>query len=229
MGRYVMGAVAGVALAITLGLLVSLGGWVNVGAVWQDPPPVAWWLHTTYERSVARQAADIDEPVDHDDPVAVRAGARAFDEMCSVCHTPPGLSPTVQSQGLNPRPPELSELLARRTPTQAFWVIRSGVRMTGMPAFGPSHPDAQLWQVVAFLKQATDVDAAGYAELTGQARQIPASDGHRHRHGGASGERPAGRAMSAHGEPSADDGEGRAAETAPADAHPHATGDHHKH
>lgn len=228
MGRYLIGAVVGVALAIALAFVVTLGGWVNVGAVWPDPPPVAWWLHTTYEKSVARQAADIGEPVDLDDPAVVLAGARAFDEMCSVCHTPPGLSPTVQSQGLNPPPPELSQLLARRTPPQAFWVIRSGVRMTGMPAFGPSHTDANLWQLVAFLQQAAALDAAGYADLMERARQLPASDGHHHRHGGASGE-----AMRNPGEHHAEENGGGPAkpadQTVPADRHPHATGDHHEH
>lgn len=228
MGKYLMiGAVTGALLAGAAGLVVALSGVFNVAAVWKDPPPLAWWLHTTYEKSVARQAADIGEPVDLDDPIGVLAGARAFDEICSVCHTPPGLSPTVQSQGLNPPPPELPQLLARRTPAQAFWVIRNGVRMTGMPAFGPTHPDAQLWQLVAFLRQAAGMDAAGYADLMERARQIPASDGHHHRHGGASGE-----AMRNSGEHHAEEDGGGSAKPAdqavPADRHPHAIGDHHE-
>ncbi len=226
--RYVIGALAGLVLAATLAFAVSLGGRVNVGAVWPDPPPVAWWLHTTYEKSVARQAADIGEPVDLDDSAGVLAGARAFDEICSVCHTPPGLSPTVQSRGLNPPPPELSQLLARRTPTQAFWVIQNGVRMSGMPAFGPSHPDPQLWQLVAFLKQAAGMDAAGYADLMERARQMPAGDGHHHRHGGASGD-----TMPSPAEHHAEEDGGGPAKPAdqavPANGHPHATGDHHEH
>ncbi len=229
MGKYLMiGAVAGALLAGAAGLLVALSGVFNVAAVWKDPPPLAWWLHTTYEKSVARQAADIAEPVDLDDPASVLAGARAFDQMCSICHTPPGLSPTVQSRGLNPAPPELSQLLSRRTPTQAFWVLKNGVRMTGMPAFGPSHADAQLWQLVAFLRQAAGTDAAGYADLMERARQMPASDGHHHRHGGVSGE-----AMRNPGEPHAEEDGGNPAkptdQAIPADRHPRATGDHHEH
>jgi mono/diheme cytochrome c family protein len=192
-GRYLIGAVVGLALAMTLAFTVSRGGWVNVGAQWPDPPPLAWWLHTSYEKAVARRAADIRAPDDLDDPASVLAGARAFEEMCSICHTPPGLSPTVQSQGLNPAPPQLSRMLSRRTPAQAFWVIQNGVRMTGMPAFGPSHSDAQLWQLVAFLKQAAGMDAAGYAQIQEQVRQRPAGDGHHHRHGGVAGEAMTGR------------------------------------
>ncbi len=193
MGKYVIGAVAGLVLAMTLACAVSIGGWLNVGALWPDPPPVAWWLHTSYEQAVARRAADIRVPDTLDDPASVLAGARVFDQMCSICHTPPGLSPTVQSQGLNPAPPQLSRMLSRRTPAQAFWVIQNGVRMSGMPAFGPSHSDAQLWQLVAFLKQAAGMDAAGYAQIQEQARQTPALDGHHHRHGGVAGDAMTGR------------------------------------
>lgn len=227
MGRYVIGAVAGLVLAMTLALVVSLGGWVDVGAIRPDPPPLAWWLHTSYEKAVARRGADIRVPDTLDDSASVLAGARAFDQMCSICHTPPGLSPTVQSQGLNPPPPELSRLLARRTPTQAFWVTQNGVRMSGMPAFGPSHSDVQLWSVVAFLKQAAGMDADGYAELLERARQVSADDGHRHRHGSASGAAPTGKVMSPH---PADGGDPAkpADQTVPADRHPHATGDHHE-
>lgn len=215
MGRYVIGAVAGLVLAMTLALVVSLGGWVDVGAIRPDPPPVAWWLHTSYEQAVVRRAADIRVPDTLDDPASVLAGARAFDQMCSICHTPPGLSPTVQSEGLNPAPPQLSRMLSRRTPAQAFWVIGSGVRMTGMPAFGPSHSDAQLWQLVAFLKQAAGMDAAGYAQIQQQARQLPAGDGHHHRHGGVAGDVMTGRGDHHAGQEPADPAE-------PA-------GDHHDH
>ncbi|WP_372724749.1 cytochrome c [Immundisolibacter sp.] len=218
MGKYVTGALVGLALAAMLALAVSLGGWVNVGAVWPDPPPVAWWLHTTYERSVARHAADVDAPLAADDTVDVLAGARAFDQMCSVCHTPPGQSPTVQSQGLNPGPPELSRLLAARTPKQAFWVIRNGVRMTGMPAFGPTHSDRQLWQLVAFLGRVQGLDADGYSAMMAAARELP-GDGHKHRHGNDA-PLPT--------DPKTD----AAAPVAPAAStggHPHAPGEHHQH
>lgn len=226
--QLLMGVVLGLLLMLAGGLAVVLGGLPNVAAGWRDPPILAWLLHTTYERSVVRRATALAVPAKLDDAAQVLAGARAFDEMCAICHTPPGAQPTIQSAGLNPRPPALSDLAAQRTPAEAFWVIDNGVRLTAMPAFGPTHTEAQLWQLVAFLQHARDLDVAGYADLMERARQLPASDGHQHRHGGASGE-----AMRNPGEHHAEeDGGGPAKpadQTVPADGHSHATGDHHEH
>lgn len=178
---FVMGVVAALVLVVLAGLGAVLGGAVNVAATWEDPPPLRWLIHTAYERSVARRAAAIAVPPA--DPGQAPAGARAFEEMCAICHTPPGREPTVQSAGLNPPPPALAELATRRTPEEAFWVIQNGVRMTAMPAFGPTHTDAELWQLVTFLWRARGLDGAGYDALLARARRLPAGDGHAHRHG----------------------------------------------
>lgn len=177
------GILAGWVLALVAGFIVVWGGVPNVAAGWRDPPPLRWLLHSAYERSVARRAGDLAVPPAVDDPGQALAGARAFDEMCAVCHTPPAREPTVQSAGLNPPPPKLGELAGRRTPAQAYWVIENGVRMTAMPAFGPSHSDAQLWQLVAFLQVARDLDGPGYDAMLARARRGPPGDGHAHRHG----------------------------------------------
>lgn len=112
--------------------------------------------------------------------------------------------------GLNPRPPRLSKLAAQRTPEKAFCVIRNGVRQSGLPAFGPTRADAELWQLVAFLSQAGDLDAAGYDALVTRARRLPAGDGHAHRHGPSDGEPQenagdAGAAAGGHDHPDGDD------------------------
>lgn len=187
---FLAGTVAGLVAAAAAGLAVALGGTVSVAATWRDPPPLAWLLHTAYERSIARRAAGVAVPLAVEDPDAALAGARAFEEMCAICHTPPGREPTVQSAGLNPAPPRLAELARRRTPAQAFWVIRNGVRMTAMPAFGPSHTDAQLWQLVAFLQSARSLDGADYDAWLARAGQLPTGDGHAHLHGPGGADAP---------------------------------------
>ncbi len=176
------GIFAGWVVAVVAALALVWTGVPNVGAGWRDPPPLRGLLHTAYEQSVARRAGDVVVPPAVDDPGQAIAGARAFDEMCAICHTPPGREPTVQSAGLNPPPPKFADLAERRTPAQAFWVIQNGVRMTAMPAFGPTHADVQLWQLVAFLQGARDLDGPGYDAILAQARRGPAGDGHAHRH-----------------------------------------------
>ena len=42
--------------------------------------------------------------------------------------------------------------------------------MTGMPAWGASHEETQLWPVVAFLQELPKLDAAGYSNMLSEAR-----------------------------------------------------------
>jgi hypothetical protein len=87
------------------------------------------------KRSVAVRARDIVVPKDLDDPTRISKGASEYAEMCSGCHLAPGMKRTQISQGLYPRAPEL-----RRgndlTPAEQFWIIKHGVKMTAMPAWG---------------------------------------------------------------------------------------------
>lgn len=163
---------------------VVYSGLFNVAATWRDPAPVAWLLHSTYANSVAVRADEIQVPANLGGRERVLQGARNFMAMCSGCHTPPGKSKTPVSTGLNPPPPDLAEIIPHRTLAEAFWVIKNGVRMTGMPAFGPTHKDEELWALVAFLDQMSEATPEAYNTLVAQAkRSAPADDGHGHRHG----------------------------------------------
>ena len=39
------------------------------------------------------------------------------------------------------------------TPAEQFWIIKHGVKMTGMPAWGVTHDDEMLWDVVALVRK----------------------------------------------------------------------------
>ena len=72
--------------------------------------------------------------------------------MCVTCHGSPGTPASEIGQGLSPYPPELANETLEASDAELFWVIKNGIRMTGMPAFGLTHEDEDLWAVVAFLK-----------------------------------------------------------------------------
>lgn len=171
-------------LAVVAVPVVVYSGLFNVAATWEDPAPVAWVLHGTYRNSVEARANSIEPPADLKSETRILQGARNYLAMCSGCHTPPGLSATPVSQGLNPSPPDLADIIPHRTSAEAFWVIKNGVRMTGMPAFGATHKDEELWALVAFLQANSDATPEAYESLIARANQsAPASDGHGHRHG----------------------------------------------
>lgn len=49
---------------------------------------------------------------------------------------------------------------------RAFWIIKHGIRMTGMPAIGKTHDDKKIWAMVAFLKKLHGMSPAAYQKLT---------------------------------------------------------------
>src|SRR3546814_12835451 len=72
--------------------------------------------------------------------------------MCSSCHLAPGLEKSEISQGLYPRAPELFRE-PQRSAKEQFWLIKHGVKLTAMPAWGKTHSDELIWDMVAFVRQ----------------------------------------------------------------------------
>ena len=140
----------------------------------KNPGPVAWALikvrHASVDRhAVARPAGDLD------DPVTVRAGARAFAVRgCVNCHGAPGAEWAKFSEGLHPDPPDLKEVVDHRSPAQLFWVVRNGINMTGMPSFALAGvKDDEIWSIVAFLKKLPGVSEADYKAWTAPVSTSP--------------------------------------------------------
>ena len=153
----VAGVVGGALLALTGATsLVIYGGLYNVAADIPHTQPVFWLLETIRERSVATRATGVVVPPDLADPKRIALGAGQYAEMCSFCHLAPGMKRTEISRGLYPRAPELRRG-SNLTPAEEFWVVKHGVKMTGMPAWGVTHNDEILWDVVAFLRKLPDL------------------------------------------------------------------------
>ena len=86
------------------------------------------------------------------------------------------------SEGLRPDPPDLKEVVDKRTPAQLFWVIKNGINMTGMPGFAlAGAKDDDLWQIVAFLKKLPTVSEADFKAWTAPPPQFRRLRPRRHR------------------------------------------------
>jgi len=157
-------------LAIIAGILIAgyfFGGFFDVAATWEDPAPVASALVRVRTAAIARRAHD-KPPGALDDPATITAGARQYAKAgCGNCHGAPGVEWAKFSEGLNPAPPDLKEVVAERDPAALFWVVKNGIRMTGMPSFGKAGvADAELWQIVAFLKKLPGVSETDFKTWT---------------------------------------------------------------
>ena len=73
-----------------------------------------------------------------------------------------------KAQGIRdgyPAPPNLSKLGGNGNAAAAFWIIKHGIKSTGMPAWGKSMADPYIWGMVAFLQQLPSLDAEQYNAL----------------------------------------------------------------
>jgi mono/diheme cytochrome c family protein len=95
--------------------------------------------------------------------------------MCVGCHGAPGVDPAELRDGLNPEPPLLAEHAGHLPLNEVFWVIKHGVRMTGMPAWGVTHSDDGIWAIAAFVEKLPAYIALDYQEMRQQAGEAESS------------------------------------------------------
>jgi mono/diheme cytochrome c family protein len=164
---------------VVIGLLAVGFVWSGVYDIGADTPhsvPVKKALQSLRERSIAVRAQALELPPGLDDGVRAAAGASHYAEMCAVCHLAPGMLHSELRDGLYPQPPSLIEP-TRSDPRTMFWVIKHGIKMSAMPAWGKSHDDDAIWSIVAFVRQLPSLSPSDYRALAGEA---PLHDGHVH-------------------------------------------------
>lgn len=170
MKTVVVTLLGGLIFLILAGLLFIFSGVYDVAATSEDGGLIEWVLETTRERSVHRAAESLDVQVPRlDDPRMIRSGLVRYHELCATCHGAPGVKISEIGQGLNPYPPELAGEAGEEEPLELFWVVKNGIRMTGMPAYGVTHGDEEIWEVVAFLKRMPQLSPEEYQKLVAEA------------------------------------------------------------
>jgi mono/diheme cytochrome c family protein len=173
--RFVTGFISALALLVIAGFAYFYSGQFDVAASSPDSAFAQWVLDTTMTRSVVAKAVSVDQPPKFTDEM-VKDGFEHYDEMCTICHAGPGIKQSEISKGLNPPAPDLSDAVKDWTPRQLFWIVKQGVKMTGMPSFGATHTDEEVWSIVAFIEQLPGMSAEEYQQMKHEA---PA-DSHEH-------------------------------------------------
>jgi mono/diheme cytochrome c family protein len=124
-------------------------------------------METARDRSVEHHAATIEVPTNLNDPQVILKGAGQYAAMCTECHLAPGKAHSEIRPGLYPQPPNLSKSSVE--PREAFWIIKHGLKMTAMPAWGTSHDDDTIWSMVAFLQKLPGMSAEEYKAIIAKA------------------------------------------------------------
>lgn len=154
-------AAAGAALFVHLGIY-------DVAATRQHTRPVFDLLEYAQRRAVSRRAGPAPDLADSR---RVQAGARIYSRHCLQCHGAPGIAPDALAYGMTPEPANLVATAREWPAGEIYWVVRHGIKMTGMPAWNRHLSDEEMWDVVAFVMALPQMSPSEYATFDPQARE----------------------------------------------------------
>lgn len=179
-------------LAIAASLLLAFGGTAaglavylgvyDISASDQHTAPVFRLLDYAMRRSVMARASAGVVP-DLAEVQRVRRGAAHYREHCVQCHGAPGVAPDALALGMTPAPANLVGTARTWKPAEMFWVVKHGVKMTGMPAWQYRMTDDEIWDTIAFVAATVGMAPRDYAAMT---RDLPPHS-HQREHGAARG------------------------------------------
>lgn len=168
-------------------VLIALGsGAYNMAATekhWAVTEKIIAWVR---DNSIEARAKNQQVPALDDEQMRLM-GAEHYDAMCTVCHLAPGMKPTELSLGLYPQAPKFFEREPSKNQNQTeklerarahFWVIKNGLKMTAMPAWGLSHDDNSIWAMVAFVLELGAMTPEQYQQIV----QAAKTQSHDHDH-----------------------------------------------
>jgi mono/diheme cytochrome c family protein len=160
-GLILVGALA----ILALGGVAFIGSGVyNIGADDHHTKPVLAIIEQLRDRSIAARSNSIEARYT-EDPERIALGAQRYAALCVGCHLAPGVTKSDIRQGLYPHPPNLAQEELQQA-QRAFWIVKHGIKMSAMPAWGKSLDDETIWDVVAFVRKMPDMTPETYQQLS---------------------------------------------------------------
>ena len=145
---------------LTTLVLLAAGAYffVTAGALptGQDVAPSrleTWAARTSLRATVGKESKTLHSPLPPNDENLI-AGIALYRSHCEVCHGGPEGVASAIAKGLSPDGPQLAKHGVEDDPEGViYWKVAHGIRFTGMPAFGKSLDERDLWKLALFLKR----------------------------------------------------------------------------
>ena len=158
----------------------------DVAATSPHSQPVEWVLSEGMQHSVRTHAAELEVPegIDLRDASLADKAIGHYSVACATCHGAPGES-RAPWMVMYPEPRALTDaaVVNAWSDRELYWIIKHGIKDTGMIALGPTHSEGDLWAVTAFVRQLPDMSPDRYRALRARYQQNAAAAGHaEHRH-----------------------------------------------
>jgi len=159
---FLLGVLATIVVAAVCGYIVLRSGLVPANADAEPGWLEIWAANTSLDATLDREAPKGPNPVTLTDANLV-AGVELYGRHCAICHgTAKGdASASPVAKGLYPRPPQLATDGVEDDPEGfSFWKLKHGIRWTGMPSWGSTLTDEQIWTLALFLNQMDKLPSA---------------------------------------------------------------------
>lgn len=163
-------------MLLGVGLVLLVGPLLDLSAL--DEPGL---LETRLARAakhalVARSARSSVPPEPPADPVSRANGRMQFWARCASCHGQDGRTPTELGRWMYPRALDLGSPASQQwSDRELFWIIKNGIRLTGMPGFAHVHSNEEIWHLVHYVRSLKEI--APVSQSRGQATDaVDASD-----------------------------------------------------
>jgi cytochrome c553 len=156
------------------GFLVAASGVIPIAASSGHWAATEWLLQFAKRRSVATQTIGSEE-LDLAPNWLVVKGAGHYETGCRPCHGSPELDPPTVAQAMLPPPPSLAPRISEWDPQELFYIVKHGIKFTGMPAWPSQTRDDEVTAMVAFLLELPNLDADAY-DLLVHGESVPRID-----------------------------------------------------
>lgn len=144
--------VAGIVIVVCL---LGIFGFMHlrIGSL-QDPGDFETSLATRAKHFlIERKSRKGVPPPPADRQSSVEEGEKLFGAECAACHGMDGKNPTDAGRWMYPRAANLASAgVQKYSDRELFWIVKNGIRLSGMPAFGRVEPDEHIWDLVLYLR-----------------------------------------------------------------------------
>lgn len=154
-------------------LLLCGGAWLALrrGFSAREMPSVPEILMARQMRAmgISSGAKTARNPVSVAPEVMGRARAH-FADHCATCHANDGSGETAIGRNLYPKAPDMRKQATQSlSDGEIFWIIKNGVRLSGMPAWGADtkEDDRVTWELVHFIRHLPRLTPEELAEMRG--------------------------------------------------------------
>jgi mono/diheme cytochrome c family protein len=175
MGKFLLGLVVGL-IVIPAGVYLYFASGSAPVATVSTPMPFEKMLANLALHARMGKEMPKSSPIPADEAAFV-AGAQVYKDNCAVCHGLPGQAQTAIAQGMFPKPPKLMEGtgVTDDPPTESYWKVAGGIRMTGMPGYEKVLSSTQMWQVSLLVANADKLPKSAKDNLTTVGTPMPMS------------------------------------------------------